>query len=134
MLYAGPYSHPVHIYRKAKGGADTWGDLPGNRKPDMPSLYGFNFSHTIEEATVVPRTTEIQKASPENAKRNYTGTTMYCGVQEDIQSDDLVVYQDYAGQRQVFEVEGEGFNDYVSPYSGMEGGKEIFLGRVRHRR
>lgn len=134
MLYAGPYSHPVHIYRKAHGGSDAWGELPGNTNPDMPALHGFNFVHTIEEATVVPRTTEIQKSSPETAKTNYTGKILYCAVDEDIESDDMVVYEDYAGKTQVFEVEGEGSNDYVSPYTGMEAGKEIFIGRVRHRR
>lgn len=135
MLFAGPYSHEVKIYRKA-GGPDPWADggLPGGANPDMPILHGFEFSHTIDEATVVPRTTEISARSPENAKRNYTGKTLYCGVNEDIESDDMVVYVDYAGKTQVFEVEGEGSNDFVSPYTGYEGGKEIFLGRVRHRR
>ncbi|MDD2326428.1 MAG: hypothetical protein PHW63_10625 [Alphaproteobacteria bacterium] len=131
MLYSGPYSHPVHVYRKPV--SDTWGDLPGNTRPNMPALYGYVYSHTITEATVVPRTTEIVSKSPENAKRNYTGKTLYCGVREDIESDDYIAYEDYAGKMQVFEVEGEGSNDYVSPYSGMEAGKEIFLGRVRHR-
>lgn len=135
MLHVGPYSHPVHIYRKA-GGPDTWGNLPmkDGASPKMPVLHGYTFSHTIEEATVVPRTTEIQQSSPENAKRNYTGKTLYCGVHEDVESDDMVVYVDYAGKNQMFEVEGEGSNDYVSPYSGIEGGKELFLGRLTGRR
>lgn len=137
MLYAGPYSHEVEIWRKGPGdghNADAWGELPGNKTPPIPALYGFKYSHTLEEATIVPRTTEIVSKSPEEAKRNYTGKTLYCGVTEDIESDDYVVYQDHAGKTQILEVEGEGSNDYVSPYTGFEGGKEIFLGRVRHRR
>lgn len=133
MLYSGAYSHEVHIYRKANQG-DTWGELSGNDRPDLPELYGYNWSHTIEEATVTPHTTSIEKSSPEQAKRNYTGKVMYCAVDEDVESDDLVVYEDYSGKVLVFEVEGEGHNDYVSPYTGIEAGKELFLGRVRHRR
>lgn len=130
MLYAGPYSHSVEIWRKAA--PDPWGDAV-SVKPKVPALYGYEFSHEIDEATIVPRTTEISQKSPENAKRNYTGKTLYCGIHEDIESDDYVVYEDYAGKTQVFEVEGEGSNDYMSPYTGFEGGKEIFIGRVRHR-
>lgn len=132
MLYSGAYSHEVHVYRKVNQ-KDTWGELDGNVRPDLPELYGYTFSHTIDEATVTPLSTGIEKSSPENAKRNYTTKAMYCAVDEDVESDDLVVYEDYAGKVQVYEVEGEGSNDYVSPYTGIEAGKELFLGRVRHR-
>lgn len=132
MLYAGPYSQTFQIWRKKP---DAWGNPGGNKKPPIPALYGFTFSHWIEEAaTISPRTTETVKASGEMEKRNYTGMTLYCDVHEDIQSDDLVVWEDARGRLQVAEVEGEGYNDYISPYSGMQAGKEVFLGRVVHRR
>lgn len=131
MLYSGAYSQPVDVYRKAQ--RDAWDERKGGTS-NIPALHGYSKIHTIEEATVVPRTTEIVKASPDNAKRSYTGKTLYCSIHEDVESDDMIVYTDYAGKIQVFEVEGEGSNDYVSPYTGFEAGKELFLGRVRHRR
>lgn len=133
MLYAGAYSSEVRIYRKSQG-SDAWGELPGNKRPDHPELYGYSYSHTLEPATITPKFSETIRSSPEDAKTLKTTKNLYCDVYADIDQEDRVLYIDHLGRKQVFEVEDEGTDDYISPYTGFQAGREITLTRVRHRK
>lgn len=124
------YAYPVHVYRKKP---NTWGDAPGVEDAPMPVLFDRPYSHTISEAVVAPRVTSDLAKAPHNMPMTTTGKNLYCAPEEDIRSDDYILYEDYDGKKHSYKVEGEGSNDFVSPFSRTVGGKEVFLTAVKSR-
>lgn len=124
----------VEIWRKKRDQFNNIAKSNLLNNKNIGVLYGMAFSHEIHGVVIAPRTTEVVVAARHNNAATYTGKTLYCSPEDDISSDDYVVYKDYSGKLQVYYVEGEGNNDFVSPWSGFVGGKEVFLGRVESRR
>lgn len=126
------FSYPVDIHRRKK---TTWGGTKEkNPNADVPVLFGTPYSHTIENCVIAPRATEDSKKHPHNAMATITGMTLFCEPDADIESEDLVVYTDYTGKKQVWAVEGETAGNFISPFTNTIGGKEIYLTRPRNRR
>lgn len=126
----GSFSQDVYVLRKEPRTDGNYEDIKPN---GIPALYGYHLSHVIHDATVMPRTTANERQALPVAKEAYTGKTLSCDPTDDIDTDDVIMYENYAGKWEVFKVEGETTNDFVSPYTGFVGGKEVFLGRFRRR-
>lgn len=129
------FSQSVEIWRTTTDQMDNMDESTYGDEIVVPGiLFGKKLSHVIDGCVIAPRTTEIDKSSNFHQEATYTGKTMYCEIDADIKSNDYVVYEDFNGVTQVFFVEGESNNDYVSPFTSYMGGKEVFLGRVGLRR
>lgn len=120
----------VDVYRKPR--IDLWeddyaeGDTTGIRE-----LYGLVKSHTLENCTVGPRVDEAFPKKAANEPTAYTGATLFCDPEDDIRSNDVVHWVDASGRSKVYEVEGIGDSDFISPFSGWSGGKEVYIGTYR---
>lgn len=135
MRMMGGFSQEIKVYRKAGGQTlNQWGDRADtNPVPEIPFLQGYEFSHDFF-GTIAGRATDEIARTPQHARLNDSSMTLYCDVVEDIQSEDVVVYVNPAGRQQAFRVQGDTDMDYVSPYTGMIGGKEVFLHRFTKER
>lgn len=123
--------HPIAVYRKsASNKQKAWGETDTSSSPDpaVPFLVGYKKSHDIMGYVSGRSADEVQR-SPNFAKINESGMSLYCSVSEDIQAEDVVVFEGFDGRVKVFAVDGETDMDYVSPWTGWEGGKEVYLHR-----
>lgn len=125
-----PYTPEILVYRKPR--RDNWGnELINEDSSKYPLVYGRVYSHTILNGTIGPRVDERYEKAPFPRKITYTGSTLYCDPDEDVTSGDLLVVKDESGRRKIFQVEGEGEADFISPFSGYLGGKEVYIGRYQ---
>lgn len=125
------YYRDVNVYRRTGGRAkNAWGDSDGNKSPvkDVPFLAGYEYSHTIEGLST-PRTSDEWETSKPYARTNMDEKSMYCDIDEDIRAEDVVTYYNDAGKLEVYKVQGETTQDYFSPFTGFDGGKEVYLQR-----
>lgn len=124
----------VEIWRRAgETKRNAWGDydetLP---EPPVPALYGRKYVRTIYGAVLEPRTTRVESKPEYNEKMTFTGITLFVSADEEVLPDDFLAFTNQVGVYEVFRVEGEaGTNLYVSPHSGIIGGKEVFAARYR---
>ena len=126
-----PYSHEIRVYRKPK--TDPWGRVAKTGdETRYPPLFGRVYSHSlVDGGTIAPRVDERYVKAASNAPTTYTGATLFCGVDEDVADGDLLYIEDESGRKKVYEVEGVGDSDFISPFSGYLGGKEVYVGRYR---
>ena len=129
------YTGDVEIWRKRKNQFSVNTPLKDDLEESMPAaLVGLVKSHVIHQAIVSPRLTQVKDVSPFYNKTTYTGKSLYCDIDEDIVTDDYVVFTDNVGKKQVYIVEGQGDMDWVSPWSGMTAGKEVMIARMNGKR
>ena len=129
------YTGDVEIWRKQKNQFSVNTPPKDDLEESMPAaLVGLVKSHIIHQAVICPRLTQVKDASPFYNKTTYTGKSLYCGIEEDVTTDDYVVFTDNSGKKQVYIVEGQGDMDWVSPWSGMIAGKEVMIARMNGKR
>lgn len=102
-------------------------------RSSIPVLHGRVLSHVFE-AIVAPRQTFDVEKSPQYLNLNSTAKTLYCDADTDLKSSDYITYLDSQGKPQVFEIEGEATNEYISPFSGTMAGREVFIKRIVRKR
>lgn len=134
----GPVSNgrvDVEVWRRAGNGGkpNSWGEYEDTPEPPpVPALYGRKKSHTIYGCVMEPRTTREEVKPGYNEITTLTGITLFMGVNSDISPDDFLAFVSHSGQYEVFKLEGEGsVNNYVSPHTGIIGGREVFATRLR---
>lgn len=129
------YTGDVEIWRKRKNQFSVNTPQKDDLEESLPAaLVGLVKSHTIHQVTIGPRLTQIKDASPFYNKTTYTGKSFYCDIDEDVVTDDYVVFTDNTGKQQVYIVEGQGDMDWVSPFSGVIAGKEVMIARMNGKR
>lgn len=122
---------PIDVYRPAGNRAKrNWGDFDTSEPSgtEAPFLIGYKKSHEIM-GLVAPRATDETPRSPNTSKINEDAKTLFAELDCDLQSEDLIVYEDPFGRLQIYKVQGDAQQDYLSPYTGVEGGKEVFIER-----
>ena len=133
----GPVSRiDLEIWRRVEGQASrvasAWGDYVETSEPPVPALYGREKVDTVFDCVMEPRTTRVETRAENNERMTFTGVTFFMDPYVDVRPDDLLVFRNVAGVLEVFKVEGEGgTNNYVSPFTGVVGGKEVFALRYR---
>ena len=133
----GPISRvDLEIWRRAEGQtsrvASAWGDYVETSEPPVPALYGREKVETVFDCVMEPRTTRVETRPENNERMTFTGVTFFMDPYVDVRPDDFLVFRNVAGVLEVFKVEGEGgTNNYVSPFTGVVGGKEVFALRYR---
>ncbi|ATW58449.1 hypothetical protein SEA_C3PO_20 [Corynebacterium phage C3PO] len=133
----GPISRiDLEIWRRAEGQASrvasAWGDYVETSEPPVPALYGREKVETVFDCVMEPRTTRVETRPENNERMTFTGVTFFMTPYVDVRPDDFLVFRNVAGVLEVFKVEGEGgTNNYVSPFTGVVGGKEVFALRYR---
>ena len=133
----GPISRvDLEIWRRVEGQssrvASAWGDYVETSKPPVPALYGREKVDTVFDCVMEPRTTRVETRPENNERMTFTGVTFFMDPYVDVRPDDFLVFRNVAGVLEVFKVEGEGgTNNYVSPFTGVVGGKEVFALRYR---
>lgn len=109
----------------AWGNADTSGEAPYG----LTILIGYKKSHDIWGTIGGRNLSTTMSSMPTYAPHTEAGQSLYCSVYDDIRAGDAVVYDHPTGRKTVMFVQGEAIADYVSPFSGVEGGKEVYLVR-----
>ena len=133
----GPVSRiDLEIWRRVEGQASrvasAWGDYVETSEPPVPALYGREKVDTVFDCVMEPRTTRVETREENNERMTFTGVTFFMDPYVDVRPDDFLVFRNVAGVLEVFKVEGEGgTNNYVSPFTGVVGGKEVFALRYR---
>lgn len=133
----GPVSRiDLEIWRRVGGQASrvasAWGDYVETSEPPVPALYGREKVDTVFDCVMEPRTTRVETRPENNERMTFTGVTFFMDPYVDVRPDDFLVFRNVAGVLEVFKVEGEGgTNNYVSPFTGVVGGKEVFALRYR---
>lgn len=126
----------LEIWRRVEGQASrvasAWGDYVETSEPPVPALYGREKVDTVFDCVMEPRTTRVETRPENNERMTFTGVTFFMDPCVDVRPDDFLVFRNVAGVLEVFKVEGEaGTNNYVSPFTGVVGGKEVFALRYR---
>lgn len=133
----GPISKvDLEIWRRVEGQASrvasAWGDYVETSEPPVPALYGREKVDTVFDCVMEPRTTRVETRPENNERMTFTGVTFFMDPYFEVRPDDFLVFRNVAGVLEVFKVEGEGgTNNYVSPFTGVVGGKEVFALRYR---
>lgn len=133
----GPISRiDLEIWRRVEGQASrvasAWGDYVETSEPPVPALYGREKVDTVFDCVMEPRTTRVETRPENNERMTFTGVTFFMDPYVDVRPDDFLVFRNVVGVLEVFKVEGEGgTNNYVSPFTGVVGGKEVFALRYR---
>lgn len=112
-------------------GNRQWGGYdPGQENVPIRALSG-RTKVASAMAVMEPRTTRADVSSGQVDGVTITGVTLYFpDFDLDIRSDDMVAFVNHKGVYEAWKVEGEGgTNNYVSPFSGIVGGREVFLTR-----
>lgn len=127
----------VEVWRRVESTPDrvksNWGDYEETpAQAPAHALYGRELHHTIYDCVMEPRTTRIETRPEYNERITFTGITIFMSPYEDIAPDDFLAFIGVDGEYDVYKIEGEGeTNNYVSPFSGIVGGREIFAMRYR---
>lgn len=126
----------IQIWRRGGANAtvrNTWGDYDEDvAEPPVPVLYGRVHADTLYDSVYEPRTTRVETRPEYSEQVTTTAITLFTGVDVDVRPGDFLAFTDPAGNYQVFKVEGEGMtNTYVSPFTGISGGREVFAVRQR---
>lgn len=114
-------------------GYNQWGDYDDDvPEPPIPTLYG---REMVDKGLAVmePRVTRIDTRSGQIDGTTVTGITLFFrDWNVDLQPGDMVAFVDHKGVYEAWKLEGEGgTNNYVSPFTGIVGGREVFLVRNR---
>lgn len=124
----------VEIWRATKKEVyNQWGDYdPDLPDPPIAALYG---REMVDKAFAVvePRTTRFEPKSGQTDGVSTTGMTLFFSdLFVDIRPDDMFAFIGHNGRYGAWKLDGEGSeNNYVSPFTGMTGGREVFITRVR---
>lgn len=128
----------VDIWRQTGAGTyNQWGDIDETAESaPIPTLAGRTKVQTIEKCVYEPRTTGVDAKSTTTDGTSYTKVTLYLSDPTvEIQPGDFFAFDNHNGQYEAWKLEGEGMtNNYVSPFSGVIGGREVFLIRIRELR
>lgn len=122
---------PIEVYRPAGSKVKrNWGDFDTSEPSGSPApfLVGYKKSHEIM-GLVAPRATDETPKSPVTSKINEDAKSLFAELDCDLQSEDVIVYEDEFGKKQIYKVQGDTHQDYISPYTGAHGGKEVFVER-----
>lgn len=120
-----------------KGNYNQWGDLdPQAAEAPIPALAGRTKESSVEKCVVEPRTTGINSKGDSTDRTTYTKCTVYLSdPRVDVRPGDYFAFEGANGKYEAWTLEGEGgSNNYVSPFTGIVGGREIFLMRVQERK
>ena len=125
----------LEVWRTAGGGAyDRWGDIKDTKNgSSIPALAGREHVKTIENCVFEPRTTRRNNNDAGVDGTTTTAITVFLrDVTEDLKEGDYFVITAHNGRKEAWKLDGESsINNYVSPFTGIVGGRELFLTRVR---
>lgn len=128
----------VEIWRQPQGNKyDQWGDLDTSLpEPPIPALVGREKVGTIYGCVFEPRTTGIDiKSGHIDGVFLSRATIFVSDPTQQIGRDDMFVFNNHNGEPEAWKLDGEGeTNNYVSPFTGIIGGRELFVMRVSEMR
>ena len=121
---------------RTQSGMNQWGeyDYSGPQAP-IPALAGRKMVAS-DWAVMEPRTTRIDNKAGQTDGVSVTAITLFFkDFDLDIRPGDMIAFVDHKGSYEAWKLEGEAAtNLYVSPFSGVVGGREVFLIRNREMR
>ena len=125
----------LEIWRQVGSGTyNQWGDIDESATPaPIPALAGRTHVNTIENCVYEPRTTRVNTRDAGVDGTTLTAVTVFLSdLNADVQTGDFFSFIMPNGKREAWKMDGEvATNDYVSPFTGVIGGRELFLQRVR---
>lgn len=125
----------LEVWRQTgEGTYNNWGDIDESAPPPpIPALAGRRKVQVVENCVFEPRTTRINNSDDGVDGSTTTAVTVYLSDPTiDIQLGDFFAFSPHRGKLEAWKLDGEGtINNYVSPFSGVVGGRELFLARVR---
>ena len=125
----------LEVWRQVGSGTyNQWGDIDESATPaPIPALAGRTHVNTIENCVYEPRTTRVNTRDAGVDGTTLTAVTVFLSeLNADIQTGDFFSFIMPNGKREAWKMDGEvATNDYVSPFTGVIGGRELFLQRVR---
>lgn len=125
----------LEVWRQVgKGNYSQWGDIDESAEPaPIPALAGRTHVETVENCVYEPRTTRVNTRDAGVDGTTVTAVTVFLSnLNADVQPGDFFSFVMPNGKREAWKLDGEAAtNDYVSPFTGIVGGRELFLQRVR---
>lgn len=125
----------LEVWRQVGAGTyNQWGDIDDSATPaPIPALAGRTHVATIENCVYEPRTTRVNARDAGVDGTTLTAVTVFLSdLDADIRIGDFFSFIMPNGKREAWKADGEiAANDYVSPFTGTIGGRELFLQRVR---
>lgn len=125
----------LEIWRQVgTGNYNQWGDIDESAPPaPIPALAGRTHVETIENCVYEPRTTRVNARDAGVDGTTLTAVTVFLSdVTADVREGDFFSFVMSNGKREAWKLDGEAaVNNYVSPFTGIVGGRELFLQRVR---
>lgn len=125
----------LEVWRQVgKKNYNQWGDIDESAEPaPIPTLAGRTHVNTVENCIYEPRTTRVNTRDSGVDGTTLTAVTVFLSdLDVDIRTGDFFSFIMPNGKREAWKMDGEvATNDYVSPFSGVIGGRELFLQRVR---
>lgn len=113
---------------------DRWGDIdPDLEDVPIPALAGKKKVATFKNCVFEPRTTRINNRDAGVDGTTTTAITVYLqDINADVREGDYFVTSPANGVMEAWKLDGEATtNNYVSPFTGIIGGRELFLTRVK---
>lgn len=113
---------------------NQWGDLdPEAPEPPIPALAGREKALTVSNCVFEPRTTGIESKGGHIDGATHSKMTVFLSdPYVELQQDDMFAILGHNGKYEAWKLEGEPTtNNYVSPFTGIIGGREVFLIRIR---
>lgn len=111
-----------------------WGDIDETAPPvPIPALAGREKVMVVKDCVFEPRTTGIDaKGGHIDGSTTSKMTVFLSDPTVDLEQDDMFAIRGHNGKLEAWKLEGEPTtNNYVSPFTGIVGGREVFLIRVR---
>lgn len=125
----------LEVWRQTgEGSYNQWGEIDESATPaPIPALAGRTHVNTVENCVFEPRTTRVNTRDAGVDGTTVTAVTVFLSdLDADIRTGDFFSFIMPNGKREAWKVDGEvATNDYVSPFTGTIGGRELFLQRVR---
>lgn len=125
----------LEVWRQVGAGTyNQWGDIDESAEPvPIPALAGRTHVNTVENCVYEPRTTRVNKRDAGVDGTTLTAVTVFLSdLDTDVRTGDYFSFIMRNGKREAWKLDGEvATNDYVSPFTGIVGGRELFLQRVR---
>ena len=125
----------LQVWRMTGAGTyNQWGDIdPAAEEAPIPALAGRTLVETIEDCVFEPRTTRLNAKDQGVDGTITTAITVFLSsLHADIREGDFFAFDNHNGKVSAWKIDGEvSSNNYVSPFTGTIGGRELFLTRVK---
>jgi hypothetical protein len=112
---------------------DSFGDLDLTKKAPIPALIGRELVDTIYGCVVEPRTTAIDVKSGHIDGYLISRATLFLSdPRAHIGVDDMIAFVGHNGKLEAWKLDGDGeASNYVSPFTGVIGGRELFIQKIK---